>query len=116
MGTCDINSRNSFKLYCVYEIGNEEQKKFIEEVKKIIEHQNIKKYDYHICEYNEFRIKIIFKDSGRLREEVIYDGVPIIESDNNNDNDNDNNGSDVNRIGGITNLIRSKTNNRNGNL
>ena len=34
MGTCDINSRNSFKLYCVYEIGNEEQKEFIEEVKK----------------------------------------------------------------------------------
>ena len=76
MGTCDINSRNSFQLYCVYEIGNEEQKRFINEVQRFIERQNIRKYDYHICEYNEFRIKITFKDNRHLREEVIYDGVP----------------------------------------
>ena len=120
MGTCcDINLRNSFKLYCVYEIGNEAQKRFIEEVKRIIERQNIRKYDYHICEYNEFRIKIIFRDSNRLREEVIYDGVPIIESDNNyneNDDDDNNNGSDVNRINGIINLIRNKANSNNNHL
>ena len=68
MGTCcDINLRNSFKLYCVYEIQNEEQKRFINKVKRIIEQQNIKKYDYYICEYNEFKIKIIFKDTKRLR-------------------------------------------------
>jgi hypothetical protein len=115
MGTCDINSRNSFQLYCVYEIGNEEQKKFINEVQRFIERQNIRKYDYHICEYNEFRIKITFKDNRHLREEVIYDGVPIIESDN-NENDNNENRSDVNTINGIINLIRRKTNERNDHL
>jgi hypothetical protein len=100
MGTSDINSRNSFQLYCVYEIGNEEQKRFINEVQRFIERQNIRKYDYPICEYNEFRIKITFKDNRHLREEVIYDGVPIIESDN-NENDNNENRSDVNTISGI---------------
>ena len=115
MGTCDINSRNSFQLYCVYEIGKEEQKKFINEVQRFIERQNIRKYDYHICEYNEFRIKITFKDNRHLREEVIYDGVPIIESDN-NENDNNENRSDVNTISGIINLIRRKTNERNDHL
>ena len=102
MGVCDSSLYDSFQVFCVYEIGNEEQKGFIDEIKNYIENhiRNLKRCDYQICEYNEFQMKIIYKDRRHLTEKVIYKGIPNIH-----------NPEDINGIETIKNLIRNKTEN-----
>ena len=83
MGNCDNVQNNCFLVHCVYEIGNEQQDKFVKEIKEMIENQmnDIKKCEFRICEYNEFKMKIVFRNRRDLRMEVIYDDVPNTNTD-----------------------------------